>query len=279
MLPIRPTGRCLRILSGICRWKCSTVGNVYAGLSRTLHDSSVRDRCTGCDHNTGSRCCPAGGGWEEEEIRLINSLLEETKIIQSIGYDQHEIILDILQLHCPGGIELDPTYNVGGFYRHSGIPIPKYCFDINPLRPECLQGDCRQLPLPAGSIRSMIFDPPFMATSVRDGNTGKMAGRYSYVKTMPELHSLYEDSLKEFSRVLLPRGILIFKCQDSVNGRRNYFTHVWIMNKAEELGFQAIDLFIKLSKYTMRSWNHQRQFYARKHHSYFWVFKKKRGLI
>ncbi len=205
---------------------------------------------------------------------MVNSLLQETEIIQSIGYDQHEIIMDILQLHCPDGIELDPTYNVGGFYRHSGIPRPKYCFDITPLRPECEKADCRQLPLPAGSVRSIIFDPPFMATSFKSGNVGKMASKYGFINTMPELHSLYEDSLKEFSRVLIPRGILIFKCQDSVNGRRNYFTHVWVMNKAEEIGFRAIDLFVKLSKNVMRSWNHQNQNYARKHHCYFWVFKK-----
>ena len=210
---------------------------------------------------------------------MTNSLLEETQIIQSIGYDQHEIIMDILQLHCPDGIELDPTYNVGGFYRHSGIPRPKYCYDINPLRPECLQGDCRQLPLPAGSIQSIIFDPPFMATSWKSAKGWRME-RYSYVETMDELHSLYENSLQEFYRILLPDGILIFKCQDAVNGSKNYFTHIWIMNKAEEIGFRAIDLFIKLSKTVPIGWNHhQKQHHARKHHCYFWIFRKIRKLI
>jgi len=204
---------------------------------------------------------------------LINSLLEETKIIRSIGYDQHEIILDIIHLHCPGGIELDPTYNKGGFYKHSGIPRPRYCFDINPIRPECEKADCRQLPLLAGSIRSMIFDPPFLAGG---GSNGQMIIKYSGIKTMPELHSLYKDSLKEFSRVLIHRGILIFKCQDSAHGQRNYFTHVWVMNKAEEYGFEAIDLFVKLSKRVFIAWNHtpENQHYARKYHCYFWVFKK-----
>lgn len=206
---------------------------------------------------------------------MINSLLEETKIVSSIGYDQHEIILDIIQLHCPQGIELDPTYNKGGFYVHSGIRRPKYCYDINPVRPECLQGDCRQLPLPAGSIRSIIFDPPFLATGVKGGNTGTMACKYSWFENMETLHAFYEGSLKEFHRLLLPRGILIFKCMDIVSGSRNYFTHVWVMNRAEEIGYQAIDLFIKLNKAVPICWNMRKQRYARKYHCYFWIFRKK----
>ena len=205
---------------------------------------------------------------------MVNSLFQETQIIQSIGYDQHEIIMDILQLHCPDGIELDPTYNVGGFYRHSGIPRPKYIFDINPLRPECEKADCRQLPLPAGSIRSIIFDPPFFVADRKTSCNATMVKKYSCLKTLKELHSLYEDSLIEFSRVLLPQGILIFKCMDFVNGRKNTFVHVWVMNKAEEIGYRAIDLFIKLNKYVPISWNHHKQQHARKHHCYFWVFKK-----
>ncbi len=202
----------------------------------------------------------------------MKTLFPETDIIQTINFDQHEIIENILELHSPWGIDVDPTYCRGGFYRR--IPRPKYCFDINPAGPEIQKADCRQLPLPRGSIRSIMFDPPFMATTHKNGNMGLMAGRYSYVDTMEDLHSLYLDSLKEFWRILLPAGRLIFKCQDAVNSRINHFTHVWVMNEAEKLGFRAIDLFVKLNKSAPRAWNHNRQFFARKLHSYFWVFKK-----
>ena len=205
---------------------------------------------------------------------MTNSLFEETNIIRSISFDQHEIIQDIIRLHCPWGIELDPTYCKGGFYVDSRILRPKYCFDINPLRPECKKADCRQLPLPAGSVKSMIFDPPFLATGQKNGNNGIMPGKYSYVGNVEKLRALYEDSLKEFSRVLAPQGILIFKCMDSVSGRRNFFAHVWIMNKAEEIGFRAIDLFVKLSKTVPICWNMKKQHHARKYHCYFIVFKK-----
>lgn len=204
---------------------------------------------------------------------MINSLLDETKIVHSISFDQHEIILDIMQLHCSHGIELDPNYGEGGFYKHSGIRKPKYCYDINPRDSRCLQGDCRQLPLAAGSIRSIIFDPPFMVTGRKSAEDWVMS-RYSYVEKMADLHSLYEDSFKEFYRLLLPQGILIFKCMDAVSGCRNYFTHVWVMNKAEEIGYRAIDLFIKLNKSVPICWNMKKQHHARKHHCYFWIFKK-----
>lgn len=194
-------------------------------------------------------------------------------VIQSIGYDQQELIEGIIQLHCPEGIELDPTYSRGGFYSKR-IPRPKYCFDIDPLAPEIQQADCRQLPIKKESIRSIMFDPPFLATSSRNGNYGKMCAKYSYVDSMPDLFALYTDSLQELSRVLLPAGILIFKCQDTVYGSRNYFSHVWVMTEAERIGFRAIDLFIKLNKTALISWNYEIQHHARKLHSYFWVFKK-----
>ncbi len=205
---------------------------------------------------------------------MIDSLLEETKIVSSIGYDQHEIILDIIELHCPAGIELDPTYNKGGFYRDSRIAKPRYRYDIDPQDPRCLQGDCRHLPLEGRSIRSIMFDPPFLVTDQKSGNTAIMPGRYSYLETMEQLHSLYEDSLKEFYRLLLPRGILIFKCMDFVSGRRNYFPHVWVMNWAEAIGFRAIDLFIKLNKSVPICWNMKKQHHARKYHCYFWIFRR-----
>lgn len=207
---------------------------------------------------------------------MVNSLLEETKIISSINYDQHEILLDIMQLHCPDGFELDPTYNRGGFYRHAGIPRPKYCFDLTPLRPECQQADCRHLPLPDSSISTAILDPPFFATTQKSGKTGTMCNKYSYCESMVELRQLYRDCLQELSRVLVPMGILVFKCQDCVNGKQNQWMHVFVLNEAEKVGFRGIDLFIKINRSAPIPWNFVEQHHARKMHSYFWVLKKKR---
>lgn len=83
---------------------------------------------------------------------------------------------------------------------------------------------------------------------------------------------MYGNSLKEFYRILKENGIVIFKCQDVVSGSKQYFTHVWIMYKALEIGFYPLDLFILLAK--NRILDGREQQHARKFHSYFWVFKK-----
>lgn len=191
-------------------------------------------------------------------------------LIKTISYDQKELIEGILQLHSPWGIDLDPTYGAGGFYL--GIREPQYRFDINPVFPYVEKADCRRLPLARASIRSIMFDPPFFAGG---GSDGIMNSKYSSVPTMGDLYSLYTDALREFYRILKPSGRLIFKCQDSVVGRANHFVHVWVMYEAEIVGFHTIDLFIKLNKSAPVSPNQTgRQYFARKLHSYFWVFRK-----
>ena len=49
-------------------------------------------------------------------------------MISTISYDQEEIIKNIIQLYCPEGIELDPTYSKGVFYKN--IEKPKHKFDL-----------------------------------------------------------------------------------------------------------------------------------------------------
>ena len=68
--------------------------------------------------------------------------------------------------------------------------------------------------------------------------------RFSSSFSIPELWKLYEDSMKEFYRILDDKGILIFKAMDTVSGGVNYFSHYYIMKKAIEIGFYPKDLFI-----------------------------------
>ena len=93
---------------------------------------------------------------------------------------------------------------------------------------------------------------------------------------MKELWQFYDDSLKEFRRVIRKKGHLIVKCQDIVSGGRNHLSHVFICNKAEEYGFENIDLFVLTAKHRMTTHNTTIQKHARKYHSYFLVFQKKK---
>ena len=199
--------------------------------------------------------------------------------IKSISYNQGEIIKNILNLHVPNGIiDCDPTYSIGNFYNKTGIQQPVHRFDIAPQIDGVTYGDCRDLPLADESIKCIILDPPFLATtgkslSCESGNI--INKRFGVYPSEKELHQFYIDSLREAWRVLEPNGILIFKCQDKTSSGKQYMSHVFICNEAVNIGFYPKDLFVLLAKNRIvADWQLRCQKSARKFHSYFWVFEK-----
>jgi hypothetical protein len=199
-------------------------------------------------------------------------------MVKSISYNQHEIIKWIIALHCTTNIQLDPTYCRGNFYK-DGIIEPLWKFDITPVSTGVQQADCRYLPLDDNCIDTMIFDPPFLATRGKslnmntDGN--KIVKRYGLQYcTEHDLHEFYVDSMIEFSRILKPNGVLIFKCQDKVSSGIQYLSHCFIIQLAVELGYYPQDIFILLAKNRITAnWQCANQKHARKFHSYFIVLR------
>lgn len=191
-------------------------------------------------------------------------------IIKSVYSDQTEILQAIIKLYCKDGFELDPTYSIGNFYKR--IPQPKFKFDIEPQAEGVVQADCRKLPMENESVSTIMFDPPFIHTQAKVA--GLIQERFGGGgKSMYEIWKLYYDSMLEFFRVLKSNGILVFKCQDGIEGGKQYLTHVEIINQAIKIGFYPEDLFILLSSNRMLNQNRVQQ-HARKFHSYFIVFKK-----
>ena len=202
-----------------------------------------------------------------------------TDLVKSIGYDQGEIIRNILKLHVPEGkIDCDPTFSTGAFYNGTGIALPEYRFDISPQRSDVIQADARRLPLIDGSISCMMLDPPFLATKGKslnstDGNI--ISRRFGVYPDEKSLHRCYSDMLSEAYRVLKPDGILIFKCQDKVSSGRQYLSHVYIINEAVRIGFYPKDLFVLLAKSRLvADWQKRNQKHSRKYHAYFIVLQK-----
>lgn len=210
-------------------------------------------------------------------------------MIKSISHSQQQILSWIQHLYCPEGIDLDPTYGNGGFYKkdiQQGLPgfglmedvrRPRLYFDR--YRDGVWKADARFLPVKTGSIKSVIIDPPFLAGGGRDGlmvakygnlNTGPDGQRYDAAATW----ELYKDIMTECERVLSPYGHLIVKCQDLLYGRTQYMTHIEVVNFAIDMGLYPKDIFILLARSRPKSWNHQTQHHARKWHSYFLVFGK-----
>jgi len=81
-------------------------------------------------------------------------------VIKSIYYDQSEILRSIMDL-C--GIEkfcADLTYGNGKFYQE--IPEPDFKFDICPQVPGVITASSSALPVSTGSLKSVVFYPPFL---------------------------------------------------------------------------------------------------------------------
>lgn len=195
-------------------------------------------------------------------------------MIKSVSHDQNEILKNILDLYTNGKVDLDPTYSKGVFYKNKQIPEPNYKSDLFPKTPDTIQSDAAKLWLANNSVKSIIFDPPFIAGHTKTKPTGIMGERFHGFRYVPDLWAWYDSCIDEFYRVLDFEGILIFKCQDTVSASKQWLSHVHIINKAESIGFYSKDLFVLIAKHRIKGHNHEIQKHARKFHSYFLVFEK-----
>lgn len=197
-------------------------------------------------------------------------------VVRSVSEDQDEILDSIELLHCPDGFECDMTFGSGGFYKNR--PRPKFCFDIDPQADFVTRACSMGLPLPDASVRSCVFDPPFL-TYVKGGREHQggavaMSKRFGGYYTYAELEEHYLHSISEAYRVLTKRGILVVKCQDIIHNHRMHCTHYRVLMMAEVEGFRLRDLFVLTAKHRMPGPQAGQQRHARIFHSYFLVFEK-----
>lgn len=192
-------------------------------------------------------------------------------MIKSISYDQTEILSWIMELYCPNGFDVDPTFGRGGFYRDGRIPLPRFCSDMVPRFEHVLERDCRNLRITDRVFWSVLFDPPFIHAP---GKKSIIGNRFSGYPRQRDLHGLYYRSLEEFHRILCPGGFVVFKCQDIVESGKQVWNHMIITVTAERVGFALKDLFVLAAKHRIEGKNHGKQRHARKFHSYFLVLVK-----
>lgn len=198
-------------------------------------------------------------------------------VISTIGYDQQEMLCNIVNLHLDGKIEVDPTYSKGVFYKDGRVPQPSFKFDLLPKTEDTEQASAENLPFEDNSVCSVVFDPPFIVGHTKGIPTGIIGERFHGFPYISDLWHWYDLCLEEHYRILKDGGKLVFKCQDTVSSGKQWLSHVHIINKAESLGFYTKDLFVLLAKSRLIGHNHTNQKHARKFHSYFIVFEK-RGL-
>lgn len=217
---------------------------------------------------------------------MINNT-EKTAPIRSISYSQEEIINNILALHAPHGIiDADVTYSKGVFYKSGVVRQPKLKFDLEPQTPDTIRANSGELPLVDECLDCIMFDPPFVIAGKTyktntDDNSSKIAKRFSAYENFEQLKEHYYKSLVEFYRVLKNKGIVIFKCQNTISGGKQLLSHHFIISTAISLGFYPKDEFVLLSKAKMTSFGGRwtKQQHAMKYHSFFLVLKKERRRV
>lgn len=197
-------------------------------------------------------------------------------MISSISYDNAEILKNIMKLHNNDQpFEADVTYSKGNFYKNTGVPQPKYKFDLIPQTPDTVEASSTCLPLSNEFLTSIMFDPPFViggGKTVKDSS--KTMTRFGRFRSPVELWTYYNQSLKEFGRVLTDKGLLVVKCQDTIESRKQHLSHIYIVNSAIQHGFYPLDLFVLLAKNRLIDTRWKNQEHARKYHCYFLVFRK-----
>jgi hypothetical protein len=203
---------------------------------------------------------------------------KDFKMVKSVCESNFEAINNIMKLYDIEQFDLDCTYSKGNFWK--GLKGPKNKSDIYPINDTVVEASSENLPFDDGSMNSIMYDPPFViaGATYKDNKEGSsiIAKRFEGYTTYDDLTRNYYNSLKELYRVSANKGIVVFKCQDTVSSGKNHFTHSMVMNMAMEIGFYPKDLFILTTKMRINSFGTKwtRQQHARKYHSYFWVFEK-----
>lgn len=213
-----------------------------------------------------------------------------------------EVFPNVLKLYVPdGAVIADVTYGRGVFWRN--VNLDDYEIHFSDLKktgiPEFVRGgtDSRKLPYGDASMDAVVFDPPYMHTPGGTAHNGHQNFEGYYANNAeydpdvvqqiwedtngkpPKYHEavldLYFRSAREAMRVIKPNGIYIVKCQDEVCANRQRLTHLEITVELERMGFVTEDLLVVVQ--TGRpgvSRLKNKQYHARKNHSYFMVYRK-----
>lgn len=225
-----------------------------------------------------------------------------------------ELFAQILDLHVPKGARVaDVTYGQGAFWRDvepDGYVLLASDIDAKTAGiPAHMAGkvrtgvDCRKLPYEDESLDCVVLDPPYMEGLFRKSED-QMAGSGTHAsfrtaysngkangsgegtedgEAAPKWHDavvdLYARASRDAYRVLKPNGVFIVKCQDEVSANKQRLTHVEIITGCESLGFYTKDLFVVVRSNKAGVSRLKKQEHARKNHSYFVVFLKRKFKI
>jgi tRNA G10 N-methylase Trm11 len=190
-------------------------------------------------------------------------LKQEVVLTASVGTNA-DLMPHIFELYVPEGSRVaDVTFGKGVFWHK--IDPTKY--DL--LASDLMTGvDFRDLPYEDRSNDCLVLDPPYMhggKTVHKNINACYQNG--SVVRGHESIVRLYASGILEAARTLRPKGIIIVKCQDEIEGGKQRWSHMEIVSLLEMFGFEVIDLFV-LVQTSIPVMRQPEQQHARKNHSY-----------
>ena len=133
----------------------------------------------------------------------MNTLFEtKPQVVKSIQNSDRDTLIAIKQLYLNNeNFDLDPCYSTGKFYEDLERPFHK--MDKTPQDDEVVQNDILNgIPFADNSIKSIVFDPPFMFGTHGQTKNNIMTKRFTMFDSWQELEDMYKKSLQEFYRVL-----------------------------------------------------------------------------
>jgi DNA modification methylase len=190
-----------------------------------------------------------------------------------------QLIADVSRLgYLPAGaVVLDPTYGRGRWWTDYR-PDHLIAHDLR------LDGvDFRRLPESAASVDVVAFDPPYIAQGGRSTSTLASTGNdfldryglHDVPSTVDAITDMIGSAAAEFHRVLRPRGLLLVKCMNYVNGGRYRQAAYDILATVDHHGFDLIDELVHLRRPGPQP-RRDRQMHARRNYSLLFVFRRDR---
>ena len=181
--------------------------------------------------------------------------------------------------YSPGKLVLDVTYGEGTWWA-KWQPEPFAAHDLYTLDGV----DFRKLPEAPNSVAHVIYDPPYASNGGRPTKTSVSRMRAKYgtlddVKGWQQVFARNTRGLRECIRVVAPKGVVLVKCMDFVEGGRLRMGSTTMMAVAEHLGMRLQDYFVHETglgpqpKFNLDGTT-RKQCTSRRVHSYLLVFKK-----
>jgi phage N-6-adenine-methyltransferase len=198
-------------------------------------------------------------------------------VLTSYQSNNDHLMAQVARLYFrPGDRIADVTYGRGLFWRK--VDLTQYDFHPSDLltvpdRPY----DFRRLPYRSDDFDVHVLDPPYMHHPSKSRGHGAI---YKNAETTPgyshdDIVQLYREGMAEGYRILKREGLMLVKCKDEIEAGRQRMSHVEIHDIAtrEELGMTVQDLFVLTQRSPAPHFGRSPR-YARKNHSYLWVFVK-----